>query len=231
MNYALTSIGETIAVLHESVPPVGTLLVVPCGETFLKKKSPGTVLHSQLQGKNSKFKGCHDVEKFLLKNALIRYEPREKLGRSLDPNESAELFGALADFDELSGDELFSFLLEGSRRELGPQDVHKLSYSAHDWQERLQRSAQGHEQGHVESGETVVTINAQEELSGHIEQLLDYLTTKQRNAVRAVYLDNYEGLSRVQIARRMGIREDSLAERLHGAFKKLRAVRSKKSKI
>lgn len=221
--YALSSEGRTMQLPLESKPPQGALLVIPCAETFLKRKSSGTVFHNKVTGDKSKFKGCHDIEKFLLDHNLVRYEPREKLGRSLDSTESAELFASLSDFDDISGEDLFAFLLDGSRRELGAQDFHRMSVSVYDWQEKLK-----HVSTQIpEATDPNELVFEQEEIEETIEQLLGFLTTKQRNAIRAVYLDNYEGLSQAQIAGRMGIREDSLKERIQGAFKKLRSLRPK----
>lgn len=222
--YALTEAGQTVQLPLESPPPAGAILVVPCFEIFLKRKSSGTVFHNKVEGTKSKFKGCHDIEKFLLDHDLVRYEPREKLGRSLDPNESAELFGSLSNFDDISGEDLFAFLLDGTRRELGAQDMHRMSVSVYDWQEKLKNMSPQAPPAHTDPQELAFE---QEEVEETIGQLLGHLTTKQRNAIRAVYLDNYEGRSQAQIAKRMGIREDSLKERISGALKRLRSLRPK----
>jgi transcriptional regulator with XRE-family HTH domain len=60
------------------------------------------------------------------------------------------------------------------------------------------------------------------------------LTTAQKEAIEHVHLKNEYGLSQADIAKKLGISIDSLADRLRGAEKKLRAVypefRKKKKK-
>ena len=228
ISYGLNEKGHTIRLEDKSKLPERTLLTVPCDETFLEKRSPGTRLHANAQGENTKFTGCLDVERFLINGEFVRYEPRERIGRKLDTGESAELFKSLADYGRPTSDDLLVFLLEGARRELSHRQMHQMTVSAHDWQERLE-----HEQSPVTDADATSEPLSElqeperdhDEAATRVAGLLSELTTKQRNAVRAVYLDNFEKLSRAQIARRMGIGLDSLNERLEGAFKKLRATR------
>jgi DNA-directed RNA polymerase specialized sigma24 family protein len=219
-SYFVDKNGKLQSFPFNSVTPQATHTVVPCNETYLKRKSPGTELHKKLNPKST-FKGCYDVEKYLLQNGLIRYEPREKIGKSLDPAERSELFGTLADFEGFSADDAFEFLFTGIIKKLGIKDLFSFTLEVDRLQEQLtyeDLEVPTYQVDHEEEQRA-------EQLAEAINGLLSVLTTKQRNALRAVYLDNYEGHSRAAIARRMGIREDTLNERIHGAFKKLRSLR------
>lgn len=222
ISYSVDKDGGFHTFPFSEVAPIGTHTVVPCNETYLKNRSPGTELHKKLNPKSA-FVGCHDVEKYLLQNNLIRYEPREKIGKSLDPAERSELFGMLADFEGFSADDAFDFLFAGIRKELGLTDLFSFNLKVDGLQQQLT-----YEDFAVPTYDNDKEVDAKlAEMADEIDGLLSLLTTKQRNAIRAVYLNNYEGHSRSAIARRMGIREDTLSERIQGAFKKLRSLRSK----
>lgn len=223
LSYALDASGRLKNLPHPDDLAKTSLLVVPCNEVFLKKNSAGTELH---QGINptSKFTGCEDLERSLLEEGFLRYEARESLGRSLDAFIAREIRGQLADFDETSPEAFLDYFTDGARGELSHGQMHKTILDAHAWRERLDQEVSRASESETEETGEPWDFSTDEDLTEAqklVESIFEVLTVKQRNALRAVFLENPENLPRRLIARRMGIREDSLGERIAGAVKRL----------
>jgi len=224
LSYALDASGRLKSLPHPDDVAKTSLLVVPCKEVFLKKNSAGTELHRSLDPA-SKFTGCEDVERLLLEKGLLRYEPRESLGRSLDAFIAREIRGQLADFDETSPEALLDYFTDGTRSEISHGQMHKTILDAHAWRERLESEVSRASESNADDETKDLWEFADDENLTEAQKLVgslfEVLTVKQRNALRAVFLENPENLPRRLIARRMGIREDSLGERIAGAVKRL----------
>ena len=190
----------------------------------MRKSSLGTKIHKLHNFETSRFKGCHDVEKWLLLECFVQYESREKLLNSGDISELNELSAQIGDYGKLDDETaMLEHSLGGSRSEYSYKDLTNTLIDIAEWRASFNRESTYISR---DSGPEPEEI-PQEELQIQVDQLLECLTTKQRNALKRVYLENHENESQATIARRLGIREDSLQERITGALRKIRESKLK----
>lgn len=187
-----------------------SIIAVPCAETFLRRGSKGTRAFKKALRDNTKFQGCEPIERFLVEERRIVYESTEVLGRYEDN---------LVTFTRKEVPELF----EPTSEDDGPPKLVDAE------EERLLEFER------QRSGETsVLGATLEPEYSIEVDTPLgssnkkwygDFwasLTKPQKQAIKAVYTNNKKGLTKVQVAKKLGIRTDSLQERLDSAIKKMR---------
>lgn len=187
-----------------------SLIVVPCAETFLKPTSKGTRHYKQALRDNTKFKGCEPIERQLVEERRIIYESTEILGRYED---------SMVTFTRKEVPELF----EPTSEEDGPPKLvdfeeERLLGFDRQYSEAAPALAMTEEPGFASDDKTA-DVRKKEKW---YREFWASLTKPQKQAVKAVYTNNKKGLTKVQVAKKLGIRADSLQERLDGALKKLR---------
>lgn len=147
---------------------------------------------------------------------------REGVGSRYDCLLGTEIAGRLADFEGFDDADFFALMLEGRRSD---KDITFLEYREIFFDSldaaNVFREVSVTRVSTVEDIEERLELDRrQEEFERRFARYLKKLTKKQREAVEAVYLYNPEGKSKVQIAASLGIRVDTLEERIEGAKKK-----------
>ncbi|MBS1983521.1 MAG: sigma-70 family RNA polymerase sigma factor [Bdellovibrionales bacterium] len=218
---------ESIPIKSEAEIFGDQLLAMPCHELFRNADSPGTIAHRKKLrdagiGPGNMFNGCQELEEWLFENRLVNSRAREGVGSRYDCLLGAEIAGRLADFEGFDDADFFALMLEGRRSD---KDITFLEYREIFFDSldaaNVFREVSLTRVSTVEDIEERLELDRrQEEFERRFARYLKKLTKKQREAVEAVYLYNPEGKSKVQIAALLGIRVDTLNERIEGAKKK-----------
>ncbi len=195
--------------------------VVPCEQAFLHGNSQGTRAWRKLMP-DTKFRGCYELEQDILDADLLSSRPTESFGKRHDVGQQQELverWSENADKNGLEFNDVFSARVDGNRRAFTMESLTRLL----DETECDIREGPGRPDGldpfldaHLIDRMKMRLINEERERrhSPRFVAAVKSLTIRQRRAARLVYLENHEGLTRLEIAARLGIGLDSLKERL-----------------
>ena len=205
------------------------LLSVPCEKTFLHPDSEGTRAFLNLKGRQnekSSFKGCYDIDDWLLKENLINYDIRESLGMYNDMLSALEEKTYQEEIRDLNWEVILSFFTEkGSRTELKERTFNPLV----DKLDELDRkndpsfetdSTPGYDD---EPTEAKNKSDKDEDKQNRVVRAFKKMTRLQRKAVRAYFLQNWQDRTKIEVAKSLGISVDSLNDRLTLAYKKIQA--------
>ncbi len=206
------------------------LPVVPCEQAFLHGNSEGTRAWRKLMPE-TKFRGCHELERDILDADLLSSRPTESFGKRHDVSQQQELVERWSENtgkDGLDFDDVFSSRVDGKRSAFTIESLTKLL----DETEADIREGPGRPEGldpfldaHLIERMKIRLVNEERQRrhSPRFVAAVKSLTVRQRRAARLVYLENHEGLTRSEIAARLGISLDSLKERLAAVKTKMLA--------
>ena len=206
--------------------PAGELIAIPCAKTFLHADSEGTKAFRNLkrrQNGQTKFTGCYSVDEGLLNENAINYDIREGTGSHFDVKEAL----AVQDYREEVQDGHWTQIMG----KLGDQDelidLNNLGVLTAIEQDLSAQRAMNEASGLQDrAGEMNANNNSRENVTDeHLKKFhraFKKMTKLQRQAVRAVYLKNFENKTKVQVAKDLCISIDSLKERLERAFLKVK---------